>query len=67
MGVGALHELMEWVSTMLLGSKGMLKLNDPDKFDTQKDLGNNFLGTLTALLIYSTVGMVLKSRRKTPN
>ncbi|MGN6384882.1 MAG: DUF2238 domain-containing protein [Verrucomicrobiota bacterium] len=67
MGVGALHELMEWVSTMLLGSKGMLKLNDPDKFDTQKDLGNNFLGTLTALLIYGAVGMVLKGRRKTPN
>ena len=55
MGIGALHELMEWVSTMLLGSKGMLKLNDPDIFDTQKDLGNNFLGSLTAMLLYTVI------------
>jgi hypothetical protein len=65
MGIGALHELLEWTSTMLLGSKGMLKLNDPDKFDTQKDLGNNFDGCLLSLLVY-TCGRVLASRRTGP-
>ena len=62
MGIGALHELLEWASTMLLGSKGMLKLNDPDIFDTQKDLGNNLDGCLLALLFY-TCGRALASRR----
>jgi hypothetical protein len=53
MGIGALHELLEFLSTVMLGNKGMLKLNDPDKFDTQKDLGNNLLGCLTALILYA--------------
>jgi uncharacterized membrane protein YjdF len=51
MGIGALHELLEFLSTLLLGDKGMLKLNDPDRFDTQKDLGNNLLGCLSALTL----------------
>jgi uncharacterized membrane protein YjdF len=51
LGIGAIHELIEFGSTLILGGeKGMLKLNDPDKFDTQKDLGNNLLGALSALL-----------------
>jgi uncharacterized membrane protein YjdF len=66
MGIGALHELMEFASTMALGDKGMLKLNDPDKFDTQKDLGNNLLGCLTALFIYSTLQLVWRKRTE-PN
>jgi uncharacterized membrane protein YjdF len=47
--------LIEYASTLMLGpEKGMLKLNSPDaKTDTQKDLLNNLLGTLLALLIYS--------------
>lgn len=54
MGIGALHELLEFGSTMLLGpEKGMLKLNDPDKFDTQKDLANNLGGCLLALTLYT--------------
>ncbi len=61
MGFGALHELLEYVSTVLLGSKGMLKLNDPDTFDTQKDLGNNLLGCLTALMVY-TISRALRGR-----
>jgi hypothetical protein len=65
MGIGALHELLEWASTMLLGSKGMLKLNDPDKFDTQKDLGNNLDGCLLSLLVYSC-GRAFASRRTAP-
>jgi uncharacterized membrane protein YjdF len=55
LGLGAIHELIEFGSTMLMGpEKGMLKLNSPDaKTDTQKDLFNNMLGTLVALAIYS--------------
>jgi len=55
LGLGAIHELIEYASTLVLGpEKGMLKLNSPDaKTDTQKDLLNNMLGTLLALAIYS--------------
>ena len=55
LGLGAIHELIEYASTLLLGpEKGMLKLNSPDaKTDTQKDLLNNLAGTLLALAIYS--------------
>lgn len=55
LGLGAIHELIEYASTLILGpEKGMLKLNSPDaKTDTQKDLLNNLLGTLLALAIYS--------------
>ena len=55
LGLGAIHELIEYASTLILGpEKGMLKLNSPDaKTDTQKDLLNNMAGTLLALAIYS--------------
>lgn len=55
LGLGAIHELIEYGSTLVLGpEKGMLKLNSPDaKTDTQKDLLNNLGGTLLALAIYS--------------
>jgi uncharacterized membrane protein YjdF len=53
LGVGAIHELIEWASTLILGpERGMLKLNTGDVFDTQKDLLNNLLGALTALALY---------------
>jgi uncharacterized membrane protein YjdF len=53
LGVGAIHELIEFGSTIALGpEKGMLKSNDADFFDTQKDLLNNMLGTITALGFY---------------
>lgn len=52
-GIGAIHEIIEFLSTMILGpEKGMLKLNDPDKFDTQKDLINDVVGSLVASVIY---------------
>ena len=52
LGLSAVHELIEYASTLLLGpEKGMLKINDPDKFDTQKDLLNNLLGTCLALFL----------------
>lgn len=62
LGFGAIHELIEWASTMILGpERGMLKANDADPFDTQKDLFNNLLGTLLAMALYS-----LWEMRKTP-
>ena len=65
LGLGAIHELVEYGSTLLLGpEKGMLKLNSPDaKTDTQKDLLNNLAGTLLALGIYS-VALKSRARRK---
>ena len=50
MGFGALHEIMEYMSYLLLGEKnGMLKPATSYFFDTQRDLTNNLLGTLTSL------------------
>jgi uncharacterized membrane protein YjdF len=52
MGMGALHEIMEYVTYLLLGEeKGMLKPSTSYFFDTQRDLTNNLLGTLTALML----------------
>ena len=53
LGIGGIHELIEFVSTIALGpEKGMLKIGDGDFFDTQKDLMNNLLGAITALGLY---------------
>jgi uncharacterized membrane protein YjdF len=52
MGLGALHEIMEYMSYLVGGEeRGMLKPRTSYFFDTQRDLTNNFLGTLTALLL----------------
>ena len=52
MGLGALHEIMEYGSYLLLGEeKGMLKPGRSYFFDTQRDLTSNLLGALTALAI----------------
>jgi uncharacterized membrane protein YjdF len=52
MGFGALHEIMEYASYLLLGEeRGMLKPHTSYFFDTQRDLLNNLLGTLTALMV----------------
>jgi uncharacterized membrane protein YjdF len=52
MGFGALHEIMEYASYLLLGEdRGMLKPHTSYFFDTQRDLLNNLLGTLTALTV----------------
>jgi uncharacterized membrane protein YjdF len=52
MGAGAIHELAEYVSYLVLGEgRGMLKPTTSYQFDTQRDLLNNLLGTLTALLL----------------
>jgi uncharacterized membrane protein YjdF len=54
LGIGAVHELVECGTTILLGKeKGMLKLDPNDPYDTQKDLLNNLLGALLATAVSS--------------
>ena len=62
LGLGAIHEEIECASTIILGpEKGMLKLNDPNPFDTQKDLMNNGLGAMLAVLIYRFTNRTLNA------
>jgi uncharacterized membrane protein YjdF len=57
MGVGALHEIMEFMTFLLLGEeRGMLKPSSSYKFDTQRDLTNNLLGAMVALTIVAIIG-----------
>jgi uncharacterized membrane protein YjdF len=52
LGIGGMHEMFECFTTVLLGpERGMLKLHPDQPFDTQKDLLNNFLGAITAVVI----------------
>jgi uncharacterized membrane protein YjdF len=52
LGIGGLHELFECFTTILLGpERGMLKLRPDESFDTQKDLMNNLLGAIVAVLL----------------
>ena len=54
LGLGAIHELIECFTTLVLGpERGMLKLRPGEPFDTQKDLFNNLLGALLATLYCS--------------
>jgi hypothetical protein len=63
LGFGAIHELVEWGSTMALGpERGMLKALADDPYDTQKDLLNNLMGTLLSLAGRA----VFHSKRPTP-
>lgn len=65
MGVGALHEIMEYMTYLLLGEeKGMLKPSTSYFFDTQRDLTNNLLGTLTALLLLAIANQVSRKRKQ---
>jgi uncharacterized membrane protein YjdF len=66
MGLGALHEIMEFMSYLLLGeAKGMLKPSTSYFLDTQRDLTNNLLGTLTALAAIAVVARVQRRRDDT--
>ena len=66
MGFGAIHELGEYVSYLMLGEeRGMLKPSTSYFFDTQRDLLNNLLGTLTALLLIGVYRLF--STRSTDN
>ncbi|WP_428940141.1 DUF2238 domain-containing protein [Fontivita pretiosa] len=54
MGGGALHEVIEYGSYLLLGEeKGMLKPSSSYSFDTQRDLLSNLVGALVALMLIS--------------
>lgn len=56
MGFGAIHEIMEYMSYLILGEqRGMLKPTTSYFFDTQRDLTNNLLGCITALLIVRAI------------
>lgn len=57
LGLGGVHELIEWSTTLIMGpERGMLKLDPNDPFDTQKDLLNNLAGALLATALYSIAG-----------
>jgi uncharacterized membrane protein YjdF len=52
LGIGGIHEMFECFTTILLGpERGMLKMHPDQPFDTQKDLMNNLLGAVLAVLL----------------
>ena len=56
LGMGAVHELVEWGSTLALGSKhGMLKTEGVYQFDTQRDMFDNLMGAIVAVTVYVLV------------
>ena len=62
MGSGAIHELAEYASYLMLGEeRGMLKPGTSYRFDTQRDLLNNLLGTLTALLMIAVTRLLRRN------
>jgi uncharacterized membrane protein YjdF len=64
MGAGGLHEVMEYASYLLLGEeRGMLKPHTAYFLDTSRDLMNNFLGCMTALIIYRLLRAVRRPLR----
>lgn len=66
LGAGAIHEEVEWFSTLLLGpEKGMLKTPAQGVyiFDTQRDMFNNLIGAILAVTIYA---LYLRSGRPAP-
>ena len=67
LGAGAIHEEVEWFSTLLLGpEKGMLKTPAQGVyiFDTQRDMFNNWVGSILAVTIYA---LVQRRRRAVPD
>jgi uncharacterized membrane protein YjdF len=63
MGCGALHEIMEYGTYLVLGEKnGMLKPATSYFFDTQRDLLDNLLGVLLGLAVMGMIG-VTRGRR----
>ena len=59
MGMGAVHEIVEYASYLMLGEeRGMLKPSTSYKFDTQRDLVCNLAGALTAVVAASVTRLV---------
>jgi len=66
LGMGAVHELVEWFSTLLLGPKnGMLKTEGVYEFDTQRDMFDNLMGAIVAVTCYALVQR--RVRRASPS
>jgi uncharacterized membrane protein YjdF len=66
MGLAAMHEIMEFCSYLLLGEeRGMLRPSTSYFFDTQRDLTNNLLGTLTALAATAIARRRIAGRTRT--
>ena len=54
LGMGAIHEMVEWASTLALGSThGMLKTEGVYAFDTQRDMFSNLCGAAFAVGLYA--------------
>jgi uncharacterized membrane protein YjdF len=65
MGAGAIHEIVEYASYLALGEeKGMLKPSTSYFFDTQRDLLNNLLGALTAVIAGTAARMIRNARSR---
>jgi len=65
LGIGAMHELVEWSTTLAMGpERGMLKIDPRDPFDTQKDLANNLAGALVAAGIYGMARVISNQLKK---
>jgi uncharacterized membrane protein YjdF len=63
MGCGALHEIMEYGTYLLLGEqKGMLKPTTSYVFDTQRDLLSNLAGATIALALIEAHRLVVRTR-----
>ena len=61
LGLGALHEIMEYGSYLLLGEEhGMLKPKTSYFLDTQRDLTNNLLGALLTLILLAATRAAMR-------
>jgi uncharacterized membrane protein YjdF len=58
MAIGALHEVMEY-ATLYLGDESAMLKPDSYAWDTNRDLTNNLLGCVLALLISATLSILL--------
>ena len=67
LGMGGVHEIVEWFSTLALGDKhGMLKRTGVYEFDTQRDLLDNLLGAALAVALYALTRRVRSSTTARP-
>ena len=63
LGMGAIHEIVEWFSTLVLGTRhGMLKTEGVYQFDTQRDMFDNLLGAALAVTLYVITRRVRANR-----
>jgi uncharacterized membrane protein YjdF len=63
MAIGAVHEVMEY-ATLLLGSENAMLKKDSYPWDTNRDLTNNFMGAVLALLIISILDVRARNSQR---